>query len=88
VYRRISYLAMMYWHFAKDLKKWALSVAHPGARLEGRTEFAGSGLRNHPKFINGVSELIKELPIQAERDQSYAVFILCLTVNHVFEREV
>jgi gamma-tubulin complex component 3 len=89
VYRRMSYLAMMCWHFAKDLKKWAVSVARPGARHEGRRELAEPVLRNYPKFMNGVSELIKELRVQAERDvdQSYAAFILCLTVNHFFEKE-
>jgi hypothetical protein len=88
VYRRMSYLAMMCWHFAKDLKKMMSSVANPITGRRGRRELAEPVLRNFPKFINGVNELIKELRVQAERDvdQSYSSFILCLTVNAIFEQ--
>jgi hypothetical protein len=90
VYRRMSYLAMMCWHFAKDLKKWVSSVANPITGKQGRRELAEPVLRNFPKFINGVNELIKELRVRAERDvdESYSSFILCLTVNETFEREM
>jgi hypothetical protein len=90
VYRRISYIAMMCWHFAKDLKKWCSSVANPVVQEQTKQELAEPVLRNFPKFTNGVGELIKELRVQAEREveQSYTSFILCLTVNSAFEIKV
>jgi hypothetical protein len=38
VHRMVSYLAMICWHFAKDLKKWTLSVANPVVTSEGRRD--------------------------------------------------
>jgi hypothetical protein len=58
LYRRMSYVAMICWHFTKDLKKWVLSVANPITDKRGRRELAKPVLGNFPEFINRASELM------------------------------
>jgi hypothetical protein len=90
LYRRMSCLAVMCWHFMKGLKKWVLSVANPMTGKRGRRELDEPVLRNFPKFINRISEVITELRVQADVDidQSYSSFHTCRTVGTTFEREV
>lgn len=90
IYRKISYIAMLCWHFAKELKKWNLSVSNPVTQSQGKRELAEPVMRNYPKFLNGVAQLIRELRVQSEKDADpcYSDFILSLTINSAFEREI
>jgi hypothetical protein len=89
LFQRVCYLAMMCWHFAKDMKKWAISVNNLVTGEQGKRELARPVVKGYPRFLDGVNKLIKELRVQAEidADQSYSAFALCLTVNLFFEKE-
>ncbi|KAH0791303.1 Spc97 / Spc98 family protein [Histomonas meleagridis] len=89
IYKRLTYISTLCWHFAKELKKWNRSIANEMTEIETMKKLAEPVLKFYERFKKAVKDLIQELTVQAERDvdQCYLNFVLlCITVNPEFQK--
>jgi len=86
IFKWMSHIATIAWHFAKEMKKWSRSTSNNVTTNNEKMQLAIPLLNYFSKFQHSVGELLKDLSSTAENEGSsfFVDFALSITVNNFF----